>query len=105
MLSTLKPHRTEKERQHVSLVEKILTAGNEKVDEVAKEGAILDGRLKAQARVSTVRQEREEVFAALQYAASFCCLVEELKDREELEPKSKEKRISVRQRIITRSGV
>ena len=45
----------------------------------------------AQARAGTVQQEREEVFAALQYAASFHCLVEEWKDCEELEPKPKEK--------------
>ena len=36
--------------------------------------------------------EREEVYVALQYAASFhCCLVEEWKDCEELRPKAKEK--------------
>ena len=58
------------------------------MDEVAKEGAMLDGRFVAQAGVSTVPQEREEVFAALQYAASFCCLVEELKDCEEFESES-----------------
>ena len=45
----------------------------------------------AQARAGTVQQEREEVFAALQYAASFHCLVEELQDCEELEPKPQEK--------------
>ena len=45
----------------------------------------------AQARAGTVQQEREEVFAALQYAASFHCLVEEWQDCEELEPKPQEK--------------
>ena len=45
----------------------------------------------AQARASTVEQEREEVCAALQYAASFHCLVEEWKDCEDLKPKPKEK--------------
>ena len=36
-------------------------------------------------------EEREEVYAALHYAASIRCLVEEWKDCEELNPKSKEK--------------
>ena len=38
-----------------------------------------------------MKQEREEVYVALQYAASFHCLVEEWKDCEELKPKLKEK--------------
>ena len=37
------------------------------------------------------RQEREEVYAALQYAASFRCVVEEWKNCEELKPQRKEK--------------
>ena len=44
----------------------------------------------AQARASTIQQEREEVYAALQYAASFHCLVEEWQDCEELKPQPKE---------------
>ena len=42
----------------------------------------------AQARASTIQQEREEVYAPLQYAASFHCLVEEWKYCEELQPTS-----------------
>ena len=38
---------------------------------------------------------REEVYAALQYVASFLCLVSEWKDSEELEPQPKEKWIFV----------
>ena len=37
-----------------------------------------------------VQQERVEVNASLQHAASFHCLVEEWKDCEKLKPKSKE---------------
>ena len=37
-----------------------------------------------------MEQEREEVCAALQHAASFHCLVEEWKDGDELKPKLKE---------------
>ena len=38
----VKAHRTEKERQRVSLLEKFITEGNEKADELAKQGARLD---------------------------------------------------------------
>ena len=49
----------------------------------------------AETRAKAEQQEREEVFAALQYAASFHCSVEEWKDCEKLEPKLKEKLIFV----------
>ena len=45
----------------------------------------------AQIRASTVQQEREEVYAAPQYAASFHCLVKEWQDCGELKPKLKDK--------------
>ena len=73
------------ERQQMSLFEKFITAGAE---ELAKDGAIWDGGFMAQARASTIQQEREEVYGALQYAASCHCFVEEWKDCEELKPKS-----------------
>ena len=38
----------------------------------------------AEARTETMKQEREEVYVALQFSASFHCLVEEGKDCEEL---------------------
>ena len=49
----------------------------------------------AEARAETMKQERGEVYVALQYAASFHCLAEEWKDCEELKPKPKEKWIFV----------
>ena len=58
---------------------------------MAKEGALRDEELIAKARAETVQQEREDVHAALQYAASFHCLVEEWKDCEELKAQPKEK--------------
>ena len=42
-------------------------------------------------RAETSHQERKEVYVALQYAASFHCLVEEWKDCDELKSKPKEK--------------
>ena len=55
----------------------------------------MDGGVMAQARAITVQQKREEAHVALQYAASFQCLVEEWKNCEELKPKPKEKWIFV----------
>ena len=75
----------------MSLFERFITEGNEKAHELAKAGTMLDGGVMAQVRVSTVQQKREEVYAALHYAASVHCLVEEWKDCGELEPKPKEK--------------
>ena len=49
----------------------------------------LDEGFMVEARVKTLQQEREEVYAALQYAASFHCLVEQWKGCEELKPKPK----------------
>ena len=50
-------------------LERFVTEGNGKADELAKAGAMLDEGLWAEARAETMRQEREEVYAALQYAA------------------------------------
>ena len=60
-------------------------------------------------QAETWQQEREEVYVALQYAASFHCLVEEWKDFGELKPKPKEKWTcgseKGKKRSIVRSGV
>ena len=62
-----------KDKKEMSNFEKLVTEGNEKADELAKVGATLDEGLMAEIRAKTVQQEREEVHAALQYAASFHC--------------------------------
>ena len=90
-------HRTKKEKKEMSHFERLVTEGNEKAHSLAKAGGLLDEGFMAEARAETIQQELEEVFAALQYAASFQCLVEEWKDREELKLKPKEKLISVDQ--------
>ena len=87
----VKAHRTQKEKQTMSQFDKFVTEGNEKADELAQPGAMLDEGFMAEATAETMQQEREEVYAALQYAARFHCLVEEWKDCEELRPKPKEK--------------
>ena len=75
--------RSKKEMQPMSLLEK--------ANERAKEGTRLDGGEMAQVRAITIQEESTEVSAALPYAASFHCLVEEWKDCEELQPKPKRK--------------
>ena len=91
----VKAHCTKKEEREMSSFGKFATEGNEEEDELAKEGAMLDEGCMAQTRAKTMQKEREEVYAALQHAASFHCLVEECKDCEELKPKPKEKWIFV----------
>ena len=91
----VKAHRTKKEKVKMTQLERVVTEGNDMADELAKTGAMLNESFMAEARAETIRQEREDVYAALQYAASFHCLVEEWKDCEELKPKPKEKRLFV----------
>ena len=70
----------EREAEHVDVSHGFVTEGNEKSDELVRDGAkIYDGGM-AQIEPSTVQQRREEVYAVLQYAASFYCLVEEWHD-------------------------
>ena len=90
----VKAHRTKKDNKDMSHFKKFVTEGNEKADELAKVGAMLDEGFVAEVRANTVRREREreEVYAALQYAVSFHCLVEECKDCVELKPKHLRKR-------------
>ena len=87
----VKAHRTKKEKEKLTQFERFVPGGNEKADELAKAGAMLDEGFMAEARAETMKLEREEVYVALQYAACFHCLVEEWKDCEELKPKLKEK--------------
>ena len=75
----------------MSQFERFATEDHEKADELAKAGAMLDDGCRVEERAKPMQQEREDVYAALQYAASFTCLVEEWKDCEELKPKPKEK--------------
>ena len=78
-------------RRKMTQFERFITEGIDKADELAKAGAMMDEASMAEVGAGTLKQEREEVYVALQYAASFHCLVEERKDCEELKPKRKEK--------------
>ena len=87
----VKAHRTKKEKEKMTKFERFVTEGNEEAVKLAKAGAMLDEGFMAEVRAVTVKHGREEVYVALQYAASFHCLVEEWKDCEELRSKQKEK--------------
>ena len=53
-----KAHRTEKDKKEMSHFEKFVTDGNEKADELAVAGAMLDEGFMAQTRAETVQQVR-----------------------------------------------
>ena len=67
----VKAHRTQKKKTKMTLFEKFAMEGNEATDWVAKDGADLDGGAMATIGNATVRQERMEVNAALQFVATF----------------------------------
>ena len=52
-------HRTKKDKKKMSQFEKFVAEGNEKADELAKEGAMLNEGFMAETRAKTVQQERE----------------------------------------------
>ena len=84
----------------MSLSERDVTEGNEKRRMSWKKGgAMLDGGEMTQIRANTVQQSRQEVYAALRYAANFHCFVKEWHDCGELKPKPKEKWIFVDKKV------
>ena len=93
----VKAHRTKKEKEKMTQLERFVTEGDEKADELAKARATMDEGFKAEVRAVIEKQEREEVYASLQHAASFHCLVEEWKDCEERKPKPKKWNLSTRE--------
>ena len=66
----VKAHRTKKEKKDMSHFEKFVAEGNENADDLAKAGAMLDEGFMAEVRAETLQQEREEVYAAMQFVAS-----------------------------------
>ena len=67
----------------MSQFERFVTEGNEKAEELAKAGAMLDEGFMEEARAETLQR------CSMRPAST--CLVEQWKDCEELEPKPKEK--------------
>ena len=53
----VKAHRTKKEKKHMSQFERFVTEDNEKADDLAKAGAMLDEGFMAEARAETMQQE------------------------------------------------
>ena len=68
----VKAHRSKKENSKCRSSKSSSQKGN---DELAKEGAMLDGGGMAQIRATEVQQKREEIYAASQHASSSHCLV------------------------------
>ena len=57
----VKAHRSKREKQQRALFEKHIAEGNEKADELAKDGAMMDKGEMALTRASTVQQRRGDV--------------------------------------------
>ena len=54
----VKAHRTKKEKRTMTKIVRFVTEGNEKADESAKAGAMLDKSFKAEVRAETMKKER-----------------------------------------------
>ena len=86
----VKANRTKKETAKITLFEKFVVEGNEAAAWLAKEEADLDGGVQGTITTATVEQERMEVYAALQHAATFHDQAVTRHDCEELKPKPKQ---------------
>ena len=82
----VKAHRPKQEKKDMSHFQKFVTEGNEKAD--SQKRSNVGRRFMAEARAKTMQQE---VYAALQCAASFHCFVEEWKDCDELQAEAERK--------------
>ena len=67
----MQAHRTRKEQEKMTKVERFVAEGNEKADELAKGGAVLDEGFMAEVRAVIMKQEREEVYVALQICSQL----------------------------------
>ena len=79
--------------------------GNDKADELAKEGTIEDGAEMAELVAEAARTSRQDIYAAIWYAACFHVSVEELKDVEKnVEEEVETWRIVTRKKKETHNG-
>ena len=76
----VRAHRTGKEQKAMTVGEQSVRAGNEKADELAKDGPEMDGRAMAAAKAQTTKQLRKQLYASIECAAHFHVQVEEWKD-------------------------
>ena len=90
---------------NMTLFEHIYHRRNERADELAKDGVMMDGGEQAHIRANTV-QQKEKRFTPLQYAASSHCSVK-VHDCEEVRQKQNMKFLDEKwkPRSIARSGV
>ena len=61
----VKAHLTKKEKEKMTQVERFVTEGNEKADELAKAGAMMDEGFMAEARADSMKQDRERMCTSL----------------------------------------
>ena len=87
----VKAHGTEKERKICRTLRNMLLMAIRKRTSQPNNARYGMKDFIAQARASTVQQESEEVYAALQFAASFHCLVDVWKDCEKNQAEAKRK--------------
>ena len=80
----VKAHRTQKDKKEMSHFERFVADGNEKADELAKAGAMLDEGFMADARAKTVQQELERKMQLCSMQPVFTVWWAEWKDCEEL---------------------
>ena len=59
VVAHVKAHRTKIEKEKMTQFKRFVTKGNEKADELAKAGAMLDESFVAEVRADTMKQERE----------------------------------------------
>ena len=57
-MAHVKAHRTKKEKANMTQFERFVAEGNEKADQLAKAGAVLDEGFMAEVRADTKKQER-----------------------------------------------
>ena len=67
----VKAHRTQKEKKEMSHFERFVTEGNEKADELAKEGAMLDEWFMTKARAETAQQQKNKCMQPCSLQSSF----------------------------------
>ena len=79
-------HRTEQEKEAMTAEGTSVVDGNEKADELPKDGADVDGSALAAAKFLTINQCRKDMSASAACAAHFHVHVEEWKDRDDTVP-------------------
>ena len=95
-------HRTEQEKEAMTAEGTYVVDGNEKADELPKDGADVGGSALAPAKFLTINQCRKDMSASTAYAAHFHVQVEEWKDRDDTVPNEEQTWQSLREKTRRR---